>query len=191
MADTPDDLLARARQAMTVDLYALGTGGAYIELKDAVSELDALLSSGGPLPAAWTPAGPQRVAQSMGAARGEVPEFTKPESERTALDELQWYRGYARAVRAEGTKRVAVSVIANTLGAAFRSLADTDAEISRLTAELDAARNVPVEYVITVGLEAAMAADPHREDGTILRATDGKREAYAWKAAAKEWEQVQ
>jgi hypothetical protein len=86
---------------------------------------------------------------------------------------------------------VAVSVIANTLGAAFRSLADTDAEISRLTAELDAARNVPVEYVITVGLEAAMAADPHREDGTILRATDGKREAYAWKAAAKEWEQVQ
>src|ERR1035441_7630285 len=31
---------------------------------------------------------------------------------------------------------------------AFR-LADKDAEISRLTAELDAARNVPVEYVIT------------------------------------------
>jgi len=56
MADTPDDLLARARQAMTDDLYALGAGGAYIELKDAVSELDLLLSAGGPLPAAWVPA---------------------------------------------------------------------------------------------------------------------------------------
>ena len=65
------------------------------------------------------------------------------------------------------------------------------AEISRLTAELDAVRAVPAEYVITAGLEAAMTADPHRADGMILRVTDGKREAYVWKAAAKTWEQVQ
>jgi len=69
-------------------------------------------------------------------------------------------------------------------------LAERDAQIGRLTAELDAARNVPVEYVITAGLEAAMAVDPHREDGCLLRVTDGKREAYVWKAAAKEWGQV-
>jgi hypothetical protein len=176
---------------MTDDLYALGTGGAFIELKDAVSELDVLLSAGGPLPSPWTPAGPQRVAQSIGAAGGEVPEFDKPESERTALDELQWYRGYARAVRSEGAKQVAVSVIANALDAAFRALADKDAEISRLTAELDAARNVPVEYVITAGLEAAMAADPHREDGSVLRETDGAKRAFAWRAATRTWEQAQ
>jgi hypothetical protein len=135
--DSADDLLARAREAMTVDLYALGTGGAYIELKDAVGELDAMLSSGGPLPSAW--------------------------------------------------KRPPVIA---TLYATPAVLAERDAKISRLTAELDAARNVPVEYVITAGLEAAMVADPYREDGAILRTTDGKREAWAWKAAVKTWEQV-
>jgi len=66
------------------------------------------------------------------------------------------------------------------------ALREASAKIVRLTA----ARNVPVEYVITSGLEAAMAADPHREDGTILRTTDGERKAWAWKAAAKTWEQV-
>lgn len=71
---------------------------------------------------------------------------------------------------------------------AERRLAERDAEIARLTAELDAMRPVPVEYVTTAGLEAAMAADPAREDGCLLRVTDGRRESYAWRPAAGTWE---
>ena len=67
-----------------------------------------------------------------------------------------------------------------------RLLAERDAECARLQAELDAAADRPVEYVTTSGLEAAMAADPHREDGTILRCTDGQRQAFAWNAG--QWE---
>lgn len=72
-----------------------------------------------------------------------------------------------------------------------RRLADKDAEIARLTAELDDLRQVPVELVTERGLEAAMAADPDRADGTVLRVTDGKREAWVWRAATTEWEKVQ
>ena len=31
---------------------------------------------------------------------------------------------------------------------------------------------------------------PAREDGSIIRTPDGKREAWAWKAAAKTWERA-
>jgi hypothetical protein len=141
MADTPDDLLARARKMRNAWLDAPDRSDAEFEgaqdMYRAFHDLDRLLSAGGPLPAAW--------------------------------------------------KRPPVIA---TLYATPAVLAERDAQISRLTAELDAARNVPVEYVITSGLEAAMAADPHREDGTILRATDGKREAWRWSATAKTWEQV-
>jgi hypothetical protein len=71
-----------------------------------------------------------------------------------------------------------------------RMLAESRAEVSRLTAQLDQMRDVPVEYVTERGLEAAMASDPDREDGALLRTTDGKRQAWAWNAAAKTWEQV-
>lgn len=111
MADSADDLLKQARQALydwtVADDRTDAEWNASARLNSAFEMLDHLLSSGGPLPAAW---------------------------------------------------------------------ADCD---------------VPVEYVITAGLEAAMAADPHREDGAIIRVTDGKREAYTWKAATKEWGQVQ
>jgi len=71
---------------------------------------------------------------------------------------------------------------------AARLLGEAAAENARLQAELDAASDHPVEYVTTSGLEAAMAADPHREDGTILRCTDGQRQAFAWNAPAGQWE---
>jgi hypothetical protein len=71
-----------------------------------------------------------------------------------------------------------------------RDLAERDATIDRLTAELDDARNVPVEYAPTSAVEAAMTADPDRIDGTVLREAGGQRRAWAWKAAAREWEQI-
>jgi hypothetical protein len=71
-----------------------------------------------------------------------------------------------------------------------RMLAESRAEVSRLTSQLDQMRDVPVEYVTERGLEAAMAADPDREDGSVLRTTDGQKRAWAWKAATREWEQV-
>lgn len=74
---------------------------------------------------------------------------------------------------------------------AERRLAEQDAEIARLRAELDAASDKPVEYVTTSGLAAAMEAEPSREDGSVLRVTDGGRQAYAWRAASGMWEAVQ
>lgn len=71
-----------------------------------------------------------------------------------------------------------------------RALADRDAEIARLQAELDGMRQVPVEYAPTAALEAAMAVDPAREDGTILRETGGERRAFEWKAQAGEWVRI-
>lgn len=71
-----------------------------------------------------------------------------------------------------------------------RALADRDAEIARLHAELDGMREVPVEYAPTAALEAAMNADPGREDGTILRETGGERRAFEWKAQAGEWVRI-
>ena len=69
--------------------------------------------------------------------------------------------------------------------------AEKDAEIDRLTAQLDQMRDVPVEYVPSAAaLETVMAADPGREDGAVLRETYGQRRAWAWKAATREWEVV-
>ena len=109
-------------------------------------------------------------------------------TELTALDEMKLLR-----LKAAHPEHGAVSAEAlrGALDLAFRALADKDAEISRLHAELDAMRDVPVEYVTESGLAAAMAAGPDRDDGTVLRCTDGKREAWAWNAAAKEWRQAQ
>ena len=69
-------------------------------------------------------------------------------------------------------------------------LAEKDAQIARLAAELDDCRNVTVELVPTAGIEAAMAADPDREDGVVLREMGGQKRAWAWRAATREWEQV-
>jgi len=160
-------------------------------------------------------------------------------TELTALDELKLYRE-AHATGPHRT-RITAQAMTNVLTCAFRALADKDAEISRLQAELDAAPNlgqhnlllgriggledanadlhaskdrvtvalhearaeiarlraeldaasdVPVEYAPTAGLEAAMAADPHREDGSVLRETGGQKRAWAWRAATETWEQV-
>ena len=70
------------------------------------------------------------------------------------------------------------------------TLADKDAEIARLTAELDSMRDVPVEYVTEAGLEAAMTADPGRQDGTVLRETNGARRAFEWHAKTGEWARI-
>jgi len=75
-------------------------------------------------------------------------------------------------------------------GEAANLLAEATAEIARLTAELDGRRDTPVEYVPTAGIEAAMAADPNREDGAVLREMGGQRRAWAWRVAAGEWGQV-
>lgn len=109
-------------------------------------------------------------------------------AELTALDELKLYREAHRT--GPHRARITPQAMTNVLTTAFRAIADKDAEIARLTAELDDARNVPVEYVPTAGVEAAMAADPSREDGSVLRETGGQHRAWAWKAAAREWEQV-
>ena len=57
MADSADVLLARARNALARWANAKpGTSAEWMsatDLVDAVTDLDALLSSGGPLPAAW------------------------------------------------------------------------------------------------------------------------------------------
>jgi len=147
MADSTDTLLARAREAWHdyVDTAPHPAPSTAALLALNFHELDVLLSSGGPLPAAWAACEPARPVT-------DVP----------------------LPVRVPGSAM----------------LAECGAEIARLTAELDAARNVPVEYVITAGLEAAMAVDPHREDGTVLRVTDGAKRAFAWKAATREWEQI-
>ena len=108
--------------------------------------------------------------------------------ELTALDELKLLR--LKSAHPEH-RSVSIEALRGVFSLAFRAIADKDAEISRLTAELDDARNVPVEYVPTAGVEAAMAADPSREDGSVLRETGGQRRAWAWRAATKEWERVQ
>ena len=73
-------------------------------------------------------------------------------------------------------------------GEAANLLGEAGTEIARLQAEIDAASDHPPEYVIEAGLAAAMAADPHREDGARLRTTDGERKAWAWRKAKGEWE---
>jgi hypothetical protein len=200
---SPDALLSELRKARD-DWMEAGTGteaetAAGSVLVAAFSQLDFLLCSGGPLPAAWVDCAPVRpVAVLLSHADPirmalELAAATARENHREAftkaLDALDSELEQERV----GTWAPDVSeraALISGLAAALRSMAGKDAKIHRLTAELDAARNAPVEYVITAGLEAAMAADPHREDGTVIRTTDGKREAWAWKAAAKEWEQV-
>ena len=191
MADSADDLLARARQAMTGDLEY---DDAFIELKDAVSDLDTLLSAGGPLPAAWADCAPvinvvSHIPDIVDLPDGDQVFAPTPRTglireviDTRRVNELLTSDLNAEVGRHNGTR--------NRLAVARNEIADREAQISRLTAELDATRNVPVEYVITSGLEAAMAADPHREDGSVLRTTDGKREAWAWKAATSAWDQV-
>ena len=105
-------------------------------------------------------------------------------TELTALDELKLLR--LKSAHPEH-KAVSIEALRGVFSLAFRAIADKDAEIARLQAELDAASDVPVEYVTTSGLEAAMTADPSREDGAILRVTDGQRQAFAWRKAAGEW----
>lgn len=106
-------------------------------------------------------------------------------TELTALDELKLLR--LKSAHPEANA-VSTEALRGVFGLAFRALADKDAEIARLRAELDAASDAPVEYVTTAGLEAAMTADPAREDGSVLRCTDGERQAFAWRAAKGEWE---
>jgi hypothetical protein len=258
MADSADDLLARARQMRDIWLDAPDRSDAEFEgaqaMYRAFYDLDRLLSSGGPLPAAWADCAPARPVTDVpalsaigtiglpmsqravlkgqggatwptlvpGAEDDAAPgKSVSDEQDERAFDEWAAEIGRHRSagslsavahiqdqpsISGTGTLSFPASEIPDTwafdepgseraalisgLAAAIRSMAGKDAEISRLTAELDAARNVPVEYVITAGLEAAMAADPHRKDGSVIRTTDGKREAYAWKAAAKTWEQV-
>ena len=103
----------------------------------------------------------------------------------TALDELKLLR-----LKSAHPEHGAVSIgaLRGVFGLAFRALAEKDAEIARLQAELDAAAEHPVEYVTTSGLAAAMAADTHREDGAVIRVTDGERQAFTWRAAKGEWE---
>jgi hypothetical protein len=95
------------------------------------------------------------------------------------LDTPKW-----RSVLLFNAEAVAVKTMAEHV------FAEYDAELDRLRAELDGLREVPVEYVTPRALEAAMAADPGREDGSILRETSGERRAFAWRAAAREWVQV-
>jgi len=64
MADSADDLLARTRNALARWANAKpGTSAEWMsatDLVDAVTDLDALLSSGGPLPTAWADRAPSR-----------------------------------------------------------------------------------------------------------------------------------
>lgn len=80
--------------------------------------------------------------------------------------------------------------LTNEITRLHRALAEKDAEIARLHAELDGMRQVPVEYATTAALDAAMAADPAREDGAILRETGGEERAFEWKAQAREWVRI-
>ena len=106
-------------------------------------------------------------------------------TELSALDELKLLR--LKSAHPEH-HTVSTEALRGVLDLAFRALADKDAEIARLQAELDATSPHPVELVTTAGLEAAMAADPAREDGTLLRLMDGDRGAFAWRAARQVWE---
>jgi uncharacterized coiled-coil protein SlyX len=69
-------------------------------------------------------------------------------------------------------------------------IAEKNAAIDRLQAELDGLREVPVEYVTPGALKAAMTADPAREDGAILRETSGEKRAFQWQAGTREWAQI-
>lgn len=106
-------------------------------------------------------------------------------TELSALDELKLLR--LKSAHPEH-KAVSIEALRGVFSLAFRALADKDAQIARLQAGLDSASDTPVEYVTTSGLEAAMAADPAREDGAVIRVTDGNRQAFAWRVAKREWE---
>jgi hypothetical protein len=106
-----------------------------------------------------------------------------------------WHIAFAsrkwRPVLAFNAEAVAVKTMAEHMFTEFRRvIAERDAEIARLHAELDGMRQVPVEYASTAALEFAMATVPAREDGTILRETGGEKRAFEWKAAAGEWVRV-
>lgn len=165
---TPDELLAKARAGMGEWLDAEDRSDAEFEaaqrMYQGIYDLDRLLSSGAPLPSAW--------------ARGDSRDLidTKRVNELLTSD-LNDEVGRHNQTR-------------NRLAAARDEIAGRDARIARLQAELDAASDVPVEYVVEAGLAAAMAADPHRDDGALLRCTDGERKAWAWKAATRIWEPV-
>lgn len=76
---------------------------------------------------------------------------------------------------------------ADEVTALRRAVADRDAKIARLQAEVDAMGDVPVEYVTEAGLQAAMTVDPGRADGTVLRETNGARRAFRWDAKTRQW----
>lgn len=193
MADSADDLLAQVRAVSRRTFMSNGLDDR--RAVTAFAELDALLSSGATLPSAWErEPGVIHIVQHMpDVTDGPQPEDVSRLAARyrsqgmPALAALSAAQVSAPVIRDADT--VAATAV-RTLNAANRSLAEKDAEIARLTAELDDARNVPVEYVPTSGIEAAMAADPDRLDGSVLREMGGDRRAWAWKAAAKEWEQV-
>ncbi len=184
MADSADDLLKQARQALfdwtVADDRTDAEWNASARLNSAFEMLDHLLSSGGPLPADWADCVPVINVVSHIPDIVDLPDgdqvFAPPP--RTAL------------VRKLAEKDAEIARRGDLLAKAVERMQEKDAEIHRLTAELDATRNVPVEYVITAGLEAAMAADPHRADGDVLRETDGQKRAFAWKAATREWERM-
>jgi hypothetical protein len=171
MADKADEMLARARQAR--DIWK-GTRSGSENERDASDELvrwfgglDRLLSSGAPLPSAWERRDDpvvremlSRLPPRLSAAQRHVRGDFRDEYE-----DAGWLR---------------------------TRLAEKDAEIRRLTAELDDARHVPaVEYATSpAALEAAMTADPGRENGVVLRETYGQKREFAWRKGRQQWEQT-
>lgn len=69
MADSADDLLARARNALARWANAKPATSAEwmsaTDLVDAVTDLDELLSAGGPLPAEWADRAPSRPSEDV------------------------------------------------------------------------------------------------------------------------------
>ena len=84
---------------------------------------------------------------------------------------------------------VRITAMREEITALRRLVAEKDAVIDRLQAELDGLREAPVEYVPRAGLDAAMAITD-REDGAIIRELGAEKRAWEWKAAAKTWEQM-
>jgi hypothetical protein len=70
MADSADDLLRQAREALndwiTADAFSAAESMASGRLASAFEMLDALMSAGGPLPADWVPAADRTVTDIPG-----------------------------------------------------------------------------------------------------------------------------
>lgn len=156
MADSADDLLARARKCLSEQaVHGEMEPATAHDLAEIFGHIDVLLSSGGPLPTDWAakPDETVRPVQDVPLPAGALP----------------------RRHAAEHHLRQALAGIAalrEEIAGARMMLSGLSAENARLKAELDVHRDRIVLLCLDRNAEKAMSESRGERPGTILRTTD-------------------